>query len=105
MAKQRVEVEVDVPDGWQATGEFRSGVINGFDTSLIGRLIIRKIEPVRESRWENLYALGSCRGMRHINRSLADETAVEGRCAVIRIDYENNAPVNVALEPAEGGGA
>lgn len=119
MAKERVEIEVDVPEGYEAIA-FRAPLPGEkwlsprghvlWDTPLTqprinARLILRKIEPARESRWENLYPLGSCRGMRHIERSLADETATAGRCAIIRIDYENNVPVNVALEPAEGGGA
>ena len=56
--------------------------------------------PVRESRWigvSNIPNFGFT-SLEALRRSCP------GDAVAIRIDLENNVPVNVALEPAEGGG-
>jgi len=66
-------------------------------------LILRKIEPVRESRWMNVYP-----PVDHLcqynSRAQCRRSAAETAIGFIRIDYENGVPVHVALEPAEGEG-
>lgn len=62
MAKQKVEIEVDVPDGYEATGEFRTPV-NSQDIFLLDahgsirtgghywgvpRIILRRVKQYRE---------------------------------------------------------
>jgi len=61
-------------------------------------LILRRREPVRESRWANIYAYNA--GLLCESRETADETRTSGRFqGVIRLDYENNKLVAVTLEP------
>lgn len=118
MAKQKVEIEVDVPEGWEFTGanprrEDRSnhGV---HDTENGGRcvdswmevkpcLILRKVEPKRETRWWNLYPEGRPyaigRNYYH-SRGQADSESASGRISVLRMELENDIPVHVELEPA-----
>lgn len=106
MAKQTIELEV--PDGWELTGEFRRAMSGeaildntplravhvGLPMGTEGpRLILRKIEPVRESRWGWICC---------VNESLERARAMKYGCPVVRADYEDGKLVNVALEPAEG---
>lgn len=115
--KQKIELEVDVPDGWEVVewrdlrdGDWYLSHVSG-QALLSGaesgdrRFILRRVEPKRESRWINAYPC------HHVNRSAArHETKADAvgamsdmreQSKVIRIDYENGKPVNVALESVE----
>lgn len=59
MAKQNVLIEVDVPDGWEATGEFRAPVVGEFHAQhgkaipvninfATPRIILRRVKQYRE---------------------------------------------------------
>ena len=92
--KQKIEIEVDVPDEKELTGEFIPGVCHDMREGLIGRLILRSREPVRESRWVNVYRETSYETLEKSNVGSGSH-----RQGVIRLDYENNKLVAVTLEP------
>lgn len=94
MSKQRIEIEVDVPEGHECTGEFQPGVLCDGVTKLIGGLILRKVEPVKETRYGWVCA-------RHSTAESA-RTKHDGKIDVVRCDFEDGKLVNVALEPAHG---
>lgn len=112
MAKQRIEIDVDVPEGFEATGEFRCAVIGDFYIAWPGRaarwgmsspspaevVILRKVEPVRESRWGWVCCVNTTLEQANSNRHLYSGP-------LVRADYEDGKIVSVALESAEGGGA
>lgn len=117
MSKQTIEIEA--PDGWELTGEYRRAMFHEhilhlcpLRASQVGQpmgsesefLILRKIEPKRESRWMNIYSVDSMTGSVFSNRSDCDKYASHTRKAVVRIDYENGEPVSVALEQEESHG-
>ena len=120
MAKQRIEIEVDVPEGWVFTGEYRHVQPNDHympepssaacwladDPTDDAYLILRRVEPVRESWWRRVPNPGSD-GRCYLYDSLqaANMVRIIPGERIERIDYENGVPVHVALEPAEGEGA
>lgn len=118
MSKQTISIDVDVPEeGYELVGWSRpkkgEPLIDVTGQSVIiadrdydePRLILRRIEPKRESRWRNLYLIGSMAGdMWHESRKDADCRAMRNREAVERVDYENGRPVSVALEQEESHG-
>lgn len=106
----KVEIEVDVPDGWRVVG-YRQVKAYDYFMCLPGSisqwlsevesddayLILEKVEPKRESRWANLYHHTSgmlCRSRDECTNVLSGE-----RVSLIRIDYEDGKPVAVTLEP------
>jgi len=110
VSQQTIEVDESlIPAGFRATGfgKPRAGqwyehcgaahqAFNDFRTDK--HLLLEKIEPVRESRWANIYAYNA--GLLCESRETADETRTSGRFqGVIRLDYENNKLVAVTLEP------
>lgn len=114
MAKQILEVTVDVPEGWEWTGEYRCA-FKGDGYLTLGRafvwtsdfrstneyLILRLVEPVRESQFINLYKQDHpAYGCPRSTRESADRDAVPGRVGVLRIDYENSRPVSASIEEA-----
>ncbi len=109
MAKHEIEVEVRDPMRWQPNGEYRkaSDMEPYFSGGYIYRgptghdvLIAKKIEPVRESRWVPSLTPGLG------YRSPEDAMKVCGEgTPLARYYFEDGKVVNVALEPAEGGGA
>jgi hypothetical protein len=108
----KVEIEVDVPDGWELTGEFHRAFKGNGYLSTCGALIwtsdmpsseryiiLRKVEPVRESRWRRIPDKDSLAGCcLWSEKSMAIRFTGE---SVERIDYENGKPVSVTLEPVE----
>lgn len=119
MAKQDFTITANIPDGWEPTGEYRCPrkgewylyfphtALEARDTFIVERyVILRKIEPVRESRWINAYRCDYTNegASRHRSRVVAKAAQGGIRVPLIRIDYENGVPVHVALEPAEGEG-
>ena len=101
--KRKIEIEVDVPDGLEPTGEFVNDLRPNGEPALLGRLILRRVEPKRESRWVNMYRCDNHDELIiHMSRERADACAATHRKTVLRIDYENGKPVGVTLEPTEG---
>jgi len=115
----RLEIEVpDPPAGWEYTGEFRQvhkgehyvswcGIAHEWEMTASSPayvLILRRKEPVRESRWVNVYA--STLAFFYDSKEMANRYGDSiYRHGVIRLDYENNKLVSVTLEPlGEGGG-
>ncbi len=105
--KQKVEIEVDVPDGWKPTGEFKFAVpYEGAEPAIIGRLLLEKVEPKRESRWLNVFCdnITDCPWVGTVfqTRDFSDSSArctKSTRQGCIRIDYEDGKLVDVTLEP------
>lgn len=100
------------PAGWEYTGEYRCprrgdwyefrGKPNRseIDFTQDKLLILRRREPVRESRWVNHY--NKWEG--HISRECADRAACEPeRTGVIRLDYIDGKLVSVELEEVSDG--
>lgn len=88
MPKQKIEIEVDVPDGWEATGEY--------DPGLPRYLILRRKEPVRESRWSP--ALFNYPTAKSCSNACFGAPAIRG-------EFVDGKLVAVTLEPlGEGGG-
>jgi len=94
--KQKIEIEVDVPDGMEIDGE---PIILGGERTQGFYFSFKAVEPKKESRWTNVY-----REKEYESLSYANNGAGSHRVACIRIDYENNHPVSVALESVEGKG-
>ena len=107
------QIEIEVPEHYDLTGEFRR--VHTKDTYLAkGRAyvwtsdvlsdheypILRRREPVRDSRWVNAYGrdVGNC------SRYDADASANHiTRQGVIRLDYEDGKLVRVELEEVSDG--
>lgn len=116
MSKQKIEIEVDVPDGWEAVAEYRcphkkephltaSGVVVApYAYSEAMAIPLRRVEPVKESRWLNIHnkdAIGHPRS----ERCKCDfHEHPDGRAGLIRLDFEDDELVSVALEIVEGKG-
>ena len=108
MSRQRIEIEVDVPEGFGATGEFRPPqrgewfiAINGqlmeaTESYVDPRIILRRVEPKRESRWVNVYG-PTCD---HATKEAAAQ--VPSRVGCVRLNYENDKLVSVSLEEGKG---
>lgn len=116
MAKQDFTITANIPDGWEPTGEYRCpredewylyfphcALQAGANFLVEQFLILRKIEPVRESWWMNVYPPVD-QLCQYDSRAQCTRSAAETAIGIIRIDYENGVPVHVALEPAEGEG-
>ena len=108
--KQKIEMEIDVPDGMeircQGTRNDLRPVITPTEctSQVVCNVILRRKEPVRESRWANVYGqtLSSMYSTRESVNRVADTRVLKG---VIRLDYEDGKLVAVTLEPlGEGGG-
>jgi hypothetical protein len=114
MMKQKIEIEVDVPEGFEAIAfrrplegewyEFQCRAHQAaYDFRHDSHIILRKVEPVKESRWVNVYKppTHGCLGAWYVTstREKADDIASGERLNVVRIDYENGVPVHVTLEP------
>jgi hypothetical protein len=115
MAKHEIEMPDEaIPDGWKLTGEYRQ--VNCYDDYMplpgnvaewLGDepsdeayLILRKVEPVRESQWMNIYPKGSnCGNCFHASREYAITSRAHQFALLVRIDYENGVPVSAHIEP------
>lgn len=109
--KQQVEIEVDVPEGWEVTGEFRlprygehflsAGIAcrAAFNFQEAMSIILRKVEPKRETRYTICPRIVSTYDT--YERAAADFPGYR----IERIDYENGHPVAVSLEPLSEEGA
>lgn len=110
----RIEIEADVPDGWVGV-EYRrlrpdeSGWIlkdgqavwwDGAPCSSFHFLILRRVEPKKESRWRRVPP-PERDNMCHIYKCRDDAISVSRERFIERIDYENDIPVSVALESVE----
>lgn len=101
MPKQKIEMEIDVPDGMeikcQGTRNDLRPVITPTEctSQVVCNVILRRKEPVRESRWANHYLKWDG----YKSREDADAVACDARTGVVRLDYEDNKLVAVTLEP------
>lgn len=110
MAKQKIEVEVDIPSGFEATGKYRKPTAGEWylyagradlATYTIGYpyLILRRVEPKRESRWRRVPEIND-----YVPSHLyctKEDAGINCNFTVERIDYENGVPVSATLEPKE----
>lgn len=105
--KQKIEIEVDVPDGYVIHKQTARNEImpilpthgGAVDKTLLCGLYLRKREPVRESRWRNLYAIDRMAADSfYSSRGAADERAMNDRHGVERLDYEDGKLVSVEME-------
>lgn len=103
----RLEIEVpDPPAGWQYTGEYRQPAMNEpyevdgeavISEGECGQyLILRRREPVRESRWG---VAGTAFG--YSDRSEAVDALSKRLPYLVRIDYEDGHPFSATIEPVE----
>lgn len=105
----KVEIEVDVPDGWRVTG-YRQVKAYDYFMCMPGSvsqwlsevesddayLILEKVDPKRESRWVGVACMPSgwdCRD------GCVDAISKIGGIVLERRDYENGKLVAVTLEP------
>jgi hypothetical protein len=110
MAKQRVEIDDSiVPAGYVVTGEYRrpfpdepvltttgeARTIHANDQCGLSvyRIILRKVEPVRESRWGFAYAPFKTR-----EEYIAAYPDAE---IPVRVEFENARPVSATVEGVE----
>lgn len=105
--KRKVEIEVDVPEGMELTGEQRRTKQYGpceLSPTVDGvLLILRKVEPKRESRWMNVYPPNDVNPKAQYHKTMEGAITSQGdRCPLplLRIDYEDGKPVRVELDPA-----
>lgn len=102
--KQKIEIEVDVPDDMEIKCQgTRNDICPVFTPDectgqLVCNVLLRRREPVRESRWINAYR--DCVSSTYSTRESVDRVADEkARLGVIRLDYEDGKLVRVTLEP------
>lgn len=122
MARQDFTITANIPEGWEPTGEYRCPregewylyfphcALQAKATFIFEQfLILRKIEPVRESRWRNVYPKDHStyayyyKSYELARSSMPSQAKAEGG-RIERVDFENGKIVHVALEPAEGEG-
>lgn len=115
--KKRIEIEVDVPEGFEATGEWKAPVKGQWflDTAAepvhaikanadytCCRLILRKVEPKRETRWLNLYGPhNTATAILQKTRAISDKWATVERTGVARVEFEDDRVVGLHLEPID----
>lgn len=100
MAKQTIEV--DVPEGFAVSGGFVLRNVRMDGSAIDGHIPLRKVEPVRESRWINAYRSNYTNegAQRWVSRELAIANQGDTGAPLIRIDYENARPVSASIEEA-----
>jgi hypothetical protein len=101
MAKQVIQIAVDVPEGFEISGDFVLRNVRMDGSAVDGHIPLRKVEPVRESRWINLYGADSVTASVFSDRDACDRHSSHTRKAVLRIDYENARPVSATVEGVE----
>lgn len=114
--KQRIEIEVDVPDEYEAEcwrPPLKGEILLACDGQCVykadrdyvePRLILRRREPVRESRWRRVPLLSDrtfC--MVFSRRDEAFDHAQQMGSRLERLDYEDGKLVSVELEEVGDG--
>ena len=104
--KQKIEIEVDVPDDMEIKCQGSRNDLRPVITptectkQIVCNVLLRRREPVRESRWVNAYGrdVGNC--SRYDAEASANHLTRQG---VIRLDYEDGKLVHVTLEEVSDG--
>jgi hypothetical protein len=111
MPKQKIEIEIDVPDGMeikcQGTRNDLRPVITPTECTnqIVCNVILRRKEPVRESRWRFVPTLHGSPCYTYLYPTLDDARKALGcnpngvYTHIERLDYEDNKVVAVTLEP------
>ena len=101
--KQKIEIEVDVPDGMEIKCQgTRNDICPVFTPDectgqLVCNVLLRRREPVRESEYANVYRFAIC-GISTTRAGCDANAALDDRLGVIRLDYEDGKLVRVELE-------
>lgn len=106
--KQKIEIEVDVPDDMEIKCQgTRNDICPVFAPDectgqIVCNVLLRRKEAVRESRWVNVYenSLSSMFRSRAAVNSVGHTLVLKG---VIRLDYEDGKLVSVTLEEVSDG--
>ena len=112
--KQKIEIEVDVPDDMEikcqgSRNDLRPVITPTECTSqIVCNVILRRREPVRDSRWTFDFLHDSDRdtAISHIYRDRAyccKNAALCGVTTLIRLDHEDGKLVRVELEEVSDG--
>ena len=97
MTKRTVQMTLDVPPGYEPTGEYRAPTTGEYFLTLHGvvgygvspnepRVILRKVESVKKSVFVNIYPCGAISP--HKTRELADNVAASGRVECRELTFE-----------------
>ncbi len=111
MSKQRIEIEVDVPSGFEAVAYRKPSAGEWYEYGGVAHqsciefardshLILRRVEPKRESRWVSAHLLDTVQ----VGVWSGSPTEHLSGHPFVRVDFEDGKAVSVALESVEGKG-
>jgi hypothetical protein len=104
MAKQVIQIEVDVPEGFSLGRnevlDRQAPYIGGKYDYLLG-VTFTKVEPVRESRWLNIHGKDSIGHMRSDKSKCDFHEHPAGRAGLIRLEFAGDDLVSATVEGVE----